>query len=119
MWVTYTFLLTYIIILGAHAARSDTETAPRRPQTLTLPCSPVLPELVLVPVLASARQSPPCKWGLPHQPRFSFPWCEEVKPRDANALAACRRSPWPSLAACSDTANLYPTLEYQRLFIMN
>lgn len=58
MWVTYTFLLTYIIILGARAARSSRDPAPctaaSRPGTwpLALPSSRLPPVLVLVLVLA-------------------------------------------------------------------
>lgn len=48
-----------------------------------------MPSLVpsLVPLLVPVPQGPPCKWGLPHQRRSSFPQCKEVKPCDANAIS--------------------------------
>ena len=64
MWVTYTFLLTYIIILGAHTAHSDTEPEPQCPWTLTLSCFSVLLEPVLVPVPVPVPALAP----VPHSP---------------------------------------------------
>lgn len=66
MWVTYTFLLTYIIILGAHAACSNTELEPQCPRTLVLPCFSVLLELAPVPMPVLALM--PVLVPVPHSP---------------------------------------------------